>query len=680
MKDKRFLLNWVLIVLVLLITDCTPRPETVTPKAAAQAVAVDSTPVPVQTSTPDARAQARQVMQERMSQCTTVQPGYACLVQGPVVVESQPGQHLKTFKAPGDLILLAGLQRMKLGSSGSPDGVVWLRIPGDTPGEVFSVMAFGDVELTNDVPFGSTEFSGMQAFSFSTGEAVDYDQALTRGLMVDAPHDGTLNTLIINGVEMVFGSTAFLTSMGGFVSVNTLFGAVGLNLPGIVQIVEEGKYYNVPREYTTGSSANIEPIRPLSEEEYDALQRRFGHDYRNDITPEKVPEERYRAIMELANAILWGERQAASDANWIKDPPPPLTDAQWTALENYYGRSLRELLALENVGAERYRKLAEEANRILNGENPGEGDAVKRRIEEKKRMKPWKGGWWKMTYGPSTVSGNCKAEAVGDGMGGGGENDYYTKEVPICRGNNGRTILMYENGDTFQQTGPNHYVSGYMEEIENYGTGTYVTSGRYQSLQVLSPTRMRIDFVRSEKDGCTTTHSVFLDFLRDDPAIRCGKIIEITPEPKPTPLETTVPTPTPVPPQPPVKVPYTIRLGVVKKDCVPQAKEALPDFLKTGGADVRLNLTQPGALMLETLSGSYLLALGPEFNFMSMRDNSHGSMLGIYTLEQPINENYGLSLTLMQVSAEQYGGTWQVYSQDGEQYCTGSVDLLAQKK
>jgi hypothetical protein len=83
---------------------------------------------------------------------------------------------------------------------------------------------------------------------------------------------------------------------------------------------------------------------------------------------------------------------------------------------------------------------------------------------------------------------------------------------------------------------------------------------------------------------------------------------------------------------------------------------------------------------METPAGNYLLALGPEYSFYSNKDNNHGSMQGIYTLEQPVNENYGLSLTLIQISAEQYGGSWQVYSLDGEQYCTGSLDLMAPKK
>jgi hypothetical protein len=187
---------------------------------------------------------------------------------------------------------------------------------------------------------------------------------------------------------------------------------------------------------------------------------------------------------------------------------------------------------------------------------------------------------------------------------------------------------------------------------------------------------MKMNIVSSEAGGCTMTHTAYLDFLRDDPAIRCSKIIEIdpdeTPEPEPTPEPT-------LPPLPPKEGDYTVRLAYIPKACDAQAKEALPDFLTAQGGNIRLSPAPDGGLAFEAHSGSYLLALGPAFNYWSDRDNTHGSKQGMYSLEQPLDDIYQLSMTLMQVSEEQFGGTWHFFSQDGEQYCSGSIDLLAEK-
>jgi hypothetical protein len=134
---------------------------------------------------------------------------------------------------------------------------------------------------------------------------------------------------------------------------------------------------------------------------------------------------------------------------------------------------------------------------------------------------------------------------------------------------------------------------------------------------------MKLNIISAEAGGCTMTHAVYLDFLRDDPAIRCGKIIEIEPDPQDTP-EPEPPVETPQPPLPPVEGQYTVRLATIQKDCAAQAKEALPDFLQAGGANIGLSPAQDGALMMETHAGSYLLALGPAFDFSSDRGSGYG--------------------------------------------------------
>ena len=217
-----------------------------------------------------------------------------------------------------------------------------------------------------------------------------------------------------------------------------------------------------------------------------------------------------------------------------------------------------------------------------------------------------------------------------------------------------------------------------MDEENFLGGSNYITTARLQTLRVVSPTRMVLTETTSEIGGCTIVTSIIFDFVRDDPNVRCGKIIEVEPDRQKTPIPPTVEPP--LPPPPPVASNYSVGLAIINNDCDAQAKEALPGFLKAGdSADVRLNAAQDGSLSIETQAGSYLLALGPAFKYMTTRDYSFQTRLGMYGLEQPLDETYDLSLSLMQLTAEQFSGSWQVSSKDGQQSCTGSVDLLAPK-
>ena len=78
----------------------------------------------------------------------------------------------------------------------------------------------------------------MQSLKLATGLNKE-GQAPTSGLWVASPEGSNLSTLVVNGVELSFGSGALLTSPQGGLTVQTVWGAVGAWLTDkLVQITE----------------------------------------------------------------------------------------------------------------------------------------------------------------------------------------------------------------------------------------------------------------------------------------------------------------------------------------------------------------------------------------------------------------------------------------------------------
>jgi hypothetical protein len=130
------------------------------------------------------------------------------------------------FRKPGQTLNLADIQTLKLGEAGSTKGLVVMRIQTEWPGGAFTAVAFGDVELTNEVSYGTREFNPMQSLMLATGPNKE-GQSPTSGFFVSSPEDGKLSTLVVNGAELSFGSTALLTSPEGGLSIQTVWGAAG---------------------------------------------------------------------------------------------------------------------------------------------------------------------------------------------------------------------------------------------------------------------------------------------------------------------------------------------------------------------------------------------------------------------------------------------------------------------
>jgi hypothetical protein len=158
--------------------------------------------------------------------------------------------------------------------------------------------------------------------------------------------------------------------------------------------------------------------------------------------------------------------------------------------------------------------------------------------------------------------------------------------------------------------------------------------------------------------------------VRDDPKIRCGHIIYISayaPAPK-------APTPKPIP-QPvdqPVEGQYQVRLGTLSTICDPAAKPFAPSF-KTAG----LSLSPENKLVVDAASTKYELELSNQaYSYPSADGGGSQDHLGIFTLQQPVTNSFGLMLSLVQMPGQQWAGNWLVTNEDATQLCGGSIDLL----
>lgn len=622
--NKKFKLVLWTIMGMLLVSACGTQPKDTTNQKGGNSTSSQdalSTPSPkiVPTVDPELLIEIETIAQK----CVRTQPGQVCFGRGPIEAQVQPDRLLFKFSEQGDITNLADLQSLKVGTAGSPAGLALLRIQTEHLDEAFTVVAFGDVELINEVPYGVQEFNGMQSMQLTTGPNKE-GEIPDSGLLVQAPKDGKGSTLVINGVEMIFGSTAILTSAEGSLKVQTLAGTVMVNTPDQVTEVVQGTEDEIL-------------LTPLTPEEGEDLLTPLTPAEGEDLLEPLTPVEGEELLEPLTPPAIEGEDLLTPLTDLLPQEPDP------------YAESL-----LEEVH-----------------------EMIKKLLAEREKQKNWKGGWWKETYGPKTVSGGCyvESEAVGDGAGGGGPVEPFSREVPICRGNNGNTILMYDSGQSYNRIGPNIFANTYSSEWEEYEPGVFITNGDLQTLRIVSPTRMVFTFTSSTSDGCTTTQVIYYDFVRDDPNVRCGKIIDLYPippniTPEPTPM---VPTPAPFE-DPPRVGQYSVRAGIPLEGCDAPAKAFAPDF-----QTANLTFTQAKDLILESPSALYELKLTDQLiNYYSDRTKDDVDKYGVFMLEQPLNDEFQLMMDLIAVPGHGFTGDWLVTNPDGSQMCGGSIDLLPQ--
>jgi hypothetical protein len=232
---------------------------------------------------------------------------------------------------------------------------------------------------------------------------------------------------------------------------------------------------------------------------------------------------------------------------------------------------------------------------------------------------------------------------------------------------------MYESGTSYDKIGPNMFAKSSIEEMNFLGGPNYITTGSLQTLQVVGPTRMILNQSTSEGGGCNVSTTIVLDFVRDDPAVRCGKIIDIPLSSTPVPVQ---PTSEPQSVDPPLGGEYPVRVGLVLQACDAEAKPYAPDL-----STATIRLSPENKLIIETTSNQFELEqTGVPLSFYSAKTFTSDHRYGIFTLQKTLTDPFNLSMTLTQIPGGQWSGNWLVSNGDASKTCSGSIDILSEKQ
>ena len=164
--------------------------------------------------------------------CEALGRNEACYGNRAVAAETRAGDLVAGFAAPGDrgdLLQMAALRTAPLSTTAGEWGVAVLslqaNLPESLPGQAVTFVVVGDVSLQAEdgasFPF--------QAFALQTGLGAPLcDEAPRDGLLVQAPQHTTVR-FDVNGVEVMLGSTAWLSSApDGALLIGTLDGLVAV--------------------------------------------------------------------------------------------------------------------------------------------------------------------------------------------------------------------------------------------------------------------------------------------------------------------------------------------------------------------------------------------------------------------------------------------------------------------
>ena len=81
-------------------------------------------------------------------------------------------------------------------------------------------------------------------------------------------------------------------------------------------------------------------------------------------------------------------------------------------------------------------------------------------------------------------------------------------------------------------------------------------------------------------------------------------------------------------------------------------------------------------LVVDAATTKYELELSPQTYPYFSGEAGQQDRLGIFTLQQPLTNSFGLTLNLVQMPGQQWTGNWLVANEAAPQLCGGSIDLL----
>ncbi len=178
------------------------------------------------------------------------------------------------FAATGDAVALPALRGLRLSAMDEASGVwgvalmrLQADLPATLPGQLVTMLVFGDVDLTyagevDDRP-------GVQAFYFTSG-LLDSpcQEAPNSGILVKTPEvaEAVAVNLQFNGVDVMLGSTAFLQAQPGHAMIiHLLEGEALVSAGGMSRRVRAGEQIEIPLDSASAAAGRPVPPVPLDE-------------------------------------------------------------------------------------------------------------------------------------------------------------------------------------------------------------------------------------------------------------------------------------------------------------------------------------------------------------------------------------------------------------------------------
>jgi hypothetical protein len=204
-----------------------------------------------------------QAMQAAGSSCNQIGPNSVCYGNFTLQAELAPEAQVQ-FSQRGDTIDIRYLQRLSaspLNTGNNEWGIAIFRVmanlPGSLPGEIVTLMVFGNTTLDNQSP-------NLQTFYFSSqlGQLV-CEQVPFDGIMIDTP-EGAGVRFNINGTELTLMGDASLTANpGGEMAVNLYSGSGVIVSNGQEQYFGAGQSVSVQLGGENGLQAISPPSAPV---------------------------------------------------------------------------------------------------------------------------------------------------------------------------------------------------------------------------------------------------------------------------------------------------------------------------------------------------------------------------------------------------------------------------------
>jgi hypothetical protein len=194
------------------------------------------------------------IFDQIVEDCTSLGRNQVCYGNWRIDAETTPNSD--NFIQSGDIIpvnQLISLRTYPLSSELDDWGIALFRVQAniaDTlPGQNVTIVAFGDTEIQPDLDAEGESLGTMRAFYLTTGIGIPTCKDIPEGgILLQTPRGGDVS-LVINGFDLMVGSTVLLTAADtDELTVATIEGNVEVTVNGVVQSIPVGQKLHIIRE------------------------------------------------------------------------------------------------------------------------------------------------------------------------------------------------------------------------------------------------------------------------------------------------------------------------------------------------------------------------------------------------------------------------------------------------